>query len=85
VFQGMKAYQIQESTKEIIKNVVKLDKHLKSYHDYFEKLGGHLSTTINAYNNASKEFSKIDKDVARISGEESSIDPIILDKPADDH
>ena len=34
-----------------------------------QKLGDHLSTTVSMYNNnASKEFSKIDKDVYRITG-----------------
>lgn len=81
IFQGMKAYQIQESTKEIIKNIVQLGRHLKAYDDYIRKLGGHLSTTVNAYNNASKEFKKIDKDVAKITEGESKIEPVVLDKP----
>ncbi|HEX9664298.1 MAG TPA: DNA recombination protein RmuC, partial [Patescibacteria group bacterium] len=73
---------IQESTKEILKNVIKLNKHLGAYQDYLKKLGGHLGTTVNIYNLANKEFSKIDKDVARISGEETSFEPELLDKPS---
>lgn len=82
LLQGMKAYKIQESTKEILKNVIKLNKHLGAYQDYLKKLGGHLGTTVNIYNLANKEFSKIDKDVARISGEETSFEPELLDKPS---
>ncbi len=82
LFQGMRAYQIQESTKEIIKNVVLLGKHLNSYDDYFKKLGGHLATTVNAYNHAHKELVKIDKDIIKIAGDESSsIKTLILEKP----
>ena len=38
---------------------------------------------INHYNKLSSEFKKIDKDVVKISGGESSIDfePQLLDKP----
>ncbi len=81
LFQGMKAYQIQESTKEIIKNVIQLGKHLKTYDDYFKKLGNHLATTVNSYNSAHKELNKIDKDIAKISGEETQIEQMALDKP----
>jgi len=84
LLQGMRAYQIQESTKEIIKNVVRLGTHIRAYDDYFKKLGGHLLTTVNAYNNAHKEFVKIDKDVAKISGGEGQIEPLIIDKPQAD-
>ena len=69
VLQGLKALQIEESAKEIRKNVELLGKHLVSYEEYMRKLGGHLGTTVNAYNTASKEFKKVDKDVFRITGE----------------
>ena len=39
------------------------------------KLGTHLGTTVNMYNSASKELSKIDKDVLRISGAAAGIEP----------
>src|SRR3989338_4210188 len=81
MWQGMKAYQIQESTKDILKNVGLLQKHLKAYDDYLKKLGNHLSTTVNAYNSASKELAKIDKDIARLGNGEKSVEPIELDKP----
>jgi hypothetical protein len=48
------------------------------------KLGSHLSTTVNAYNNAGKEFGKIDKDVIRITEGEARMEADIaaIDKPA---
>ena len=79
---GMRAYQIQESTKEVIKNVSLLGKHIEAYEEYFKRLGNNLGTTVNAYNSAHKELEKIDKDVLRVSGEAIGIEPKVLDKPA---
>ena len=81
VLQGLKAMQIEETAKDIIKNVEQLGKHLKSYEDYNTKLGNAISTTVNQYNLAGKEFKKIDKDVLRITGEALEIETLALDKP----
>jgi len=81
VLQGLKAMQIEETAKDIIKNVEQLGKHLKSYEDYNIKLGNAISTTVNQYNLAGKEFKKIDKDVLRITGEALEIETLALDKP----
>lgn len=81
VLQGLKALQIEESAKEIRKNVEALGKHLASYEEYMKKLGNHLGTTVNTYNTAYKELGKIDKDVMRISGSAASIEPELLDQP----
>lgn len=84
VLQGLKAMQIEESAKDIVKRVNELGKHLKSYEEYHNKIGGSLSTVINHYTNASKELKKVDKDVMRITGEGAGIDPILIEKPVDD-
>lgn len=81
VLQGLKALQIEESAKEIRKNVEALQKHLVNYDSFMQKLGGHLSTTVNAYNTSYREFKKVDKDVYRITGEHSDIEPIPVDGP----
>lgn len=81
VLQGLRALQIEESAKEIRHNVETLGKHLLSYEEYMKKLGGHLGTTVNAYNTAYKELGKIDKDVLRISGEAVGIEALAIDKP----
>jgi DNA recombination protein RmuC len=81
VLQGLRALQIEESAKEILKNVEKLNRHIATYDDFLKKLGGSMATTVNHYNNAYKEFKKIDKDVVRITGEKSELEPIVLDKP----
>jgi len=81
VLQGLRALQIEENAKEIRKNVEMLQKHIISYNDYLQKLGGHLGTTVGAYNNAYKEFKKIDKDVMKVTDAKSEVEPLILDKP----
>ncbi|MDE1974906.1 MAG: DNA recombination protein RmuC [Patescibacteria group bacterium] len=81
VLQGLKAMQIEETAKDIVKHVGQLGTHLKKYEDYHSKLGVSLSTVVNHYNNSSKEFKKVDKDVLRITGETPGLEPVLLDKP----
>lgn len=79
--EGLRRLKISESVKEIIKRVGDLNKHINAYDDYLKKLGGHLGTTVNAYNAAYKEFKKIDKDVIKITGGKSEIEPLQIEKP----
>lgn len=81
VMQGLRALQIEESAKEIRKRVEELSKHILVYDDYLKKLGNNLSTTVNSYNIAYKEFNKIDKDVMRITEGEKTIEPLVIEKP----
>ena len=82
VMQGLRALQIEESAKEIRKQVEKLGRHMLSYEDYLKKMGNNLSTTVNMYNSAYKEFGKIDKDVVKITEGERQVDPVQLEKPS---
>lgn len=84
VLQGLKAMQIEESAKDIVKRVEELGKHLKSYDEYHKKLGNSLSTVVNHYNNSGKEFKKIDKDVTRITGVATGIELVAIDNPKDE-
>lgn len=83
VLQGLRALEIEESAKEIQKNVEKLGKHIDSYENFHQKLGNSLATTVNHYNKSAKEFKKVDKDVMKITeGEEGGkIKKIELDRP----
>lgn len=81
VLQGLKAMQIEESVKGIIKNVGELQKHLKTYEESHTKMGNALGTVVNHYNSSGKEFKKIDKDILRISGEALGYDILAIDKP----
>jgi len=81
VLQGLKALEIEEKAKDIIKNVEKLGTHIGKYEEFYKKLGTSLGTTVNHYNTAYKELGKIDKDVAKISGSSAEIEPLALEKP----
>ncbi len=84
VLQGLRSLQIEEQAKDIQVRVGKLGQHIAKYDEYMAKLGGALGTTVNHYNNAYKEFGKVDKDIVKIAGADSSIEPILLDKPTVD-
>ncbi len=84
VLQGLRALQIEETAKDIVKRVGELGKHLKAYEDYHAKLGNALGTAVNQYNSAGKEFKKLDKDVMRITEEAPGLEAALLDKPGTD-
>ena len=81
VLQGLKAMQIEETAKDIVKRVDELGKHLKSYEEYHTKLGNSLGTVVSHFNSSSKEFKKLDKDVVRITGNTVGIEIAALEKP----
>ncbi|MEA1962877.1 MAG: DNA recombination protein RmuC [Patescibacteria group bacterium] len=81
VLQGLKALDIEENAKKIKINVEKLGQHILSYDSFLQKLGNSMSTSVNHYNNAYKEFKKIDKDVVKITDRKSKIEPLKIDKP----
>lgn len=79
VLQGLRAMQIEESAKDIVKRVEELGKHMKAYEEYHNKLGSSLSTVVNHYSSAGKELKKVDKDVMRITGSGNEIEPLLVD------
>ncbi len=81
VLQGLKALQIEETAKDIIKRVEELGTHLKKYEDYHAKLGASLGTVVNHYNNSGKELKKVDKDVLRITGQAPGLETSLIDQP----
>jgi len=86
ILQGLKSLKIEQSVKEIVKNIHKLGKHMNSYEDHFKKVGHHLGTTVSMYNQATKEFQKVDKDVYKITegAEGGKVEVDLLDKPQED-
>jgi DNA recombination protein RmuC len=85
VLQGLRAMQIEESAKEIKINVERLGKHINAYDEYFKKLGKGLSVTVGYFNDAHKSFKMIDKDILKITGGESQVEALSLERPqADD-
>ena len=82
VVKQIQNYKIEESIKNVVKNVEKLSSHLNAYKVYHEKLGNQLGTTVGHYNTSSKEFKKIDKDIIKISGTSKiNIDSELIEKP----
>ncbi|MBI5645237.1 DNA recombination protein RmuC [Candidatus Kaiserbacteria bacterium] len=82
VLYGFKAFKIEETAKDLAKNVENLSRHLKAYEDYYKRIGNSLSTTVNHYNAGTKELGKIDKDVLRITGDSVGLDAPLLERPA---
>lgn len=82
VIHGLKALKMEENVKDIIKRVGELAKHLETYESYMQKLGNSLGTTVNQYNQAYKEFGKVDKDIYRITDGEAGgkAKPVLLDR-----
>lgn len=81
VLYGFRAFKIEESAKQIGKQVEQLGRHLNAYMSYFEKVGNSLGTTVNHFNAAQKELGKIDKDVTKITGEGIEMETISLERP----
>ena len=83
VLHGLRAMQIEENAQHIKENVEKLAKHLLSHDEFMQKLGKSMATTVGHYNNAYKEFKKIDKDIVKVTDGKPSIEVLKLEKPED--
>ncbi|MBI1856923.1 DNA recombination protein RmuC [Candidatus Saccharibacteria bacterium] len=81
VSQGLNSLEIQKDTELIRNNVEQLGKHLKNVDGYFIRLGNSLGATVGHFNSAHKELGKVDKDVIKISGGTTQVEPILLDRP----
>jgi DNA recombination protein RmuC len=86
ILQGLRALKVEQSVKEIVKNIHRLSKHMNAYEENFKKIGHHLGTTVGTYNNAYKEFGKIDKDVYKITNgsEGGNVEIDLIDKPQEE-
>lgn len=81
VLQGLRGLQIEEQAKEIQQRVGELSRHIATYEQLMQKLGGSLGTTVNHFNTAHKELKKVDKDVVKIAQTTPNVEPLLLDKP----
>lgn len=84
VLQGLRSLQIEEQAKDIQIQVGKLGRHIGAFDSFMQKLGSSLSTTVNHYNNAHKELSKVDRDITKIAGNSPAVEPLLIDRPKDD-
>ena len=82
VLQGLRALQIEEQAKDIQIRVGELGRHIATYEQFMQRLGGSLGTTVNHYNNAHKELKKIDKDIIKIADTSPSVEPLLIERPA---
>lgn len=83
VLQGLNQLKMEQGFKDIQKNVLQLGKHILAFDEKMQKMGGHLATTVNMYNQSYREFKKIDKDVLKISdgGAGGNVEVLELEKP----
>lgn len=84
VLQGLRSLQIEEQAKDIQVRVGKLGQHIGRFEEYMQKLGSSLSTTVNHYNTAHKELGKVDKDIVKIAATDTSVEPLLIDRPQRD-
>jgi DNA recombination protein RmuC len=84
VLQGLRSLQIEEQAKDIQIQVGKLGRHIANFDGFMTKLGNSLGTTVNHFNNAHKELSKVDTDVTKIAGTAKSVEPLLVDRPQQD-
>src|SRR3972149_1698117 len=84
VLHGLKNQKISEQAQDIIKQVTSLARHLLTYQDNFQKIGKNLGTTVSAYDKAYQEFSKIDRDIYKITGESIESEPLAIAKPREE-
>ncbi len=84
VAQGLRSIEIHKDTEKIRKNIEQLQKHLIAHNVYMQKLGASLGTTVGHYNTTYKELGKIDRDIVKIADTESTVEPMLLDKPTAD-
>lgn len=81
VLQGLRSLQIEEQAKDIQIRVGQLGQHIGRFDEYMNKLGRSIEQTVGHYNNAHKELGKVDKDIVKIAGSDSVVDPLLIDKP----
>ena len=74
VLMGLRAQKVEDNVRDIITKVHDLDRHMKSFNEYMEKLGRGISSAVAAYNTAMREIAKIDKDVYKLTDKEAGGD-----------
>ena len=86
VLLGLRELQLEKSTHDILKRVAQLGKHIHQYADLHDRVGKNLATVVNQYNLSSRELSKVDTDVHKLTngevGEMMEID--VVSKPEEE-
>jgi len=73
--------RINKSVELIKTRLANYRRHVNVLNESFGRLGASLSTTVNHYESSYKTLSLIEKDITKIAGGESTVEPMRLDKP----
>ena len=86
ILHGLKRVKMEKSINDVLKNIEQLGKHVIVYDEHMQRLGKQLGTTISTYNQASREFKKIDKDIYKLSEGQvgGTIEILTLEKPMEE-
>ncbi|HOP62499.1 MAG TPA: DNA recombination protein RmuC [Spirochaetota bacterium] len=86
VLQGLKQQKVEENIKIILGRIKELHRHLHNYGEFMDKVGRNLSTTVNSWNAAAKEFKKVDRDIYRITDGETGgeFEPLLIDRTSEE-
>jgi len=82
VAHGLRSIEIHKDTEKIRKNIEQLQKHLIAHNGYMQKLGASLGTTVGHFNTTYKELGKIDRDIVKIADTDSTVEPLLIDRPS---
>jgi DNA recombination protein RmuC len=83
VLQGLKSLQIEKEAQIIQKRVAELGLHLAHFDNYMLKLGRSLGVSVNHFNSAHKELAKIDRDVVKVAGTKTAVEPLYVQSTAE--
>lgn len=84
IMQGLRSMEIHKDTEKIRKHIEQLQKHLLAHNAHMMKLGNSLGTTVGHYNTTYKELGKVDRDIVKIADTKPSVEPVLLERPAQD-
>lgn len=77
---GLRGMQVEESAKEIIRNLQQLQSDFEKFHDDFTLIGKHLNHAHGAFEDADKRLGKLEDRVERIAETEAT--PVLESKRA---
>jgi DNA recombination protein RmuC len=78
IIYGLKGMEIEKSAREIQDRLRRTQTDFKKFFDHFQKIGGKIDLLQREYENAVKRFELLDRQVSRITGQES----LLTEEPA---
>lgn len=81
VLLGNRRAKFEEAAKDIMQNVSKLARDLKTYEESHNSMGRSLSAAVGHFEKSGKAFRAIDKDVVKIAGEPIALELESVDRP----